>query len=517
MQATQTSLQNQQASIRKLEDQVGQIAHAMVERGKGKFLSQTKINPRNMEQLKAITLRSGRTVETNGEENGTLVEKSENANVAPIPYPQRLHKAKKDQKFSHILELFKKVNINIPLLDEVKQIPSYAKFLKDACKNKRRLLEHEKVMLSEECSDILQKKLPLKLTDPRSFTIPCTIGKSSFENALCDLADQSITYPRRIVEDVLVRVDQLILPADFLILDIEEDREIPIILGRPFLATTGTLIDVKSGLLNLRVEDKEVIVSEQFRAEHPTEHLEACVIHSYMPRVEVEEVIKIVNILNSALPHNLHWRHHYEALGPAPVKIYPSVKVAPKMLERLVGHSHYYFLDGYSVYNEIAIALKDQEKTTFTCPFGMFAYRRMLFGLCNALATFQSMGIEVDRAKTELIEKLIAPTSVKRFRSFLGHAGFYRRFIKDFSKIAKPLSNLLQKDVTFEFNLEYLSSFNTLKKLLTSAPIITAPVWSLPFELMCDASDYVVGVVLGQQKEKLPHIIYYASCTLNDA
>ncbi|CAN6554941.1 unnamed protein product [Malus baccata var. baccata] len=96
-------------------------------------------------------------------------------------------------------------------------------------------------------------------------------------------------------------------------------------------------------------------------------------------------------------------------------------------------------------------------------------------------------------------------------------AGFYRRFIKDVSKIAQPLCCLLQKEVSFEFNEACEQAFNHLKDLLTSAPIITPPDWSTPFELMCDASDYAIGAVLGQRKNKLPHVIYYASPTLNDA
>ncbi|KAM1849316.1 hypothetical protein ACFX13_013607 [Malus domestica] len=258
-----------------------------------------------------------------------------------------------------------------------------------------------------------------------------------------------------------------------------------------------------------------------------------------------------------------------------------------QMLERLAGRAFYCFLDGYSGYNQIPVAPEDQEKTTFTCPFGTFAYRRMPFGLCNAPATFQrcmmsiftrlvehvvevfmddfsvfgdsfdqclqnlslvlerciktnlvlnwekchfmvrqgivlghlisNRGIEVDKAKIDAIEKLPPPITVKSVRSFLGHAGFYRRFIKDFSKISRPLCNLLAKDAPFVFDEACLEAFKKLKTLLTTAPIIAAPNWSLPFELMCDASDFTVGAVLGQRTDKLPQVIYYASRTLNDA
>lgn len=122
-------------------------------------------------------------------------------------------------------------------------------------------------------------------------------------------------------------------------------------------------------------------------------------------------------------------------------------------------------------------------------------------------------GIEVDRAKVEVIEKLPPPTSVKVVRSFLGHAGFYKRFIKDFSKILKPLSNLLIKDTPFDFNAECLQAFLTLEEKLITTPIMVAPDWSLPFELMCDASDVAIGVVLGQRQNKVFQTIYYASRT----
>jgi len=126
-------------------------------------------------------------------------------------------------------------------------------------------------------------------------------------------------------------------------------------------------------------------------------------------------------------------------------------------------------------------------------------------------------GIEVDKAKIEIIEKMLAPTSIKEIRSFLGHAGFYRCFIKDFSSITKPLTSLLLKDAYFIFDEPCLKAFCRLKEVSVTAPIIQPPDWNLPFEIMYDSSDYAVGAVLGQRKDKKMHTIYYVSKTLDEA
>lgn len=122
--------------------------------------------------------------------------------------------------------------------------------------------------------------------------------------------------------------------------------------------------------------------------------------------------------------------------------------------------------------------------------------------------------IEVDKAKIEIIDKLPPPTSIKGSKSFLGHVGFYRRFIKDCSKVTKPLCSLLEHDKPFHFNKDCLQAFGELKKALITALVVISPDWTLPFEHMCDASDHSVGAVLGQRKDKVFHSIYYASKTL---
>ncbi|XP_022031126.1 uncharacterized protein LOC110932073 [Helianthus annuus] len=192
-----------------------------------------------------------------------------------------------EEHYGKFLELFKQLHINLPFVEALAQMPMYAKFLKDILSNKKKLEELSQVTLNEECSAVLQNKLPKKMNDPGSFTIPCLIGSLSVSNALADLgarinlmpyavfakldlgepkptrmsiqlADRSVKYPRGIVENMLVKIDKFVFPVDFVILDMDEDKNVPLILGRPFLATTRALIDVCTGRLTLRVDDEEV-------------------------------------------------------------------------------------------------------------------------------------------------------------------------------------------------------------------------------------------------------------------
>ncbi|XP_048618223.1 uncharacterized protein LOC106408152 [Brassica napus] len=239
----------------------------------------------------------------------------------------------------------------------------------------------------------------------------------------------------------------------------------------------------------------------------------------------------------------------YRKLNSATRKDHFPLPFIDQMLERLANHPYYCFLDGYSGFFQIPIHPEDQEKTTFTCPYGTFAYRRMPFGLCNAPATFQRcmMSIFTDLIE-DIMEVFMDDFSVygSSFTDCLANLckvlerceeknlvlnwekchfmvkdgivlGFYRRFIKDFSMIARPLTRLLCKEAKFVFDADCLAAFQILKKSLVSAPIVQPPDWDLPFEIMCDASDYAIGAVLGQRKDKKLHVIYYASRTLDDA
>ncbi|XP_073133841.1 uncharacterized protein [Henckelia pumila] len=243
----ETHVANMGVVLQSMETSIGQLANALKDNNCGQFPSNTEVNP--IEQCKAIELRSGKKVdneeckpeskisekyafeENEVEENPSELELKP-MYKSPLPYPQRFKKKVLDEQFSKFLEIFKKLHINIPFADALLQMPNYAKFLKEVMSRNRKLEEFETVNLTEECNVILQKKLPQKLKDPGSFTIPCII--------------------------------------DFVVLDMEEDGNMPLILGRPFLATAEAKIDVKKGELSMGVDSEKVIFNVFKVANNPS-------------------------------------------------------------------------------------------------------------------------------------------------------------------------------------------------------------------------------------------------------
>ncbi|KAH9681678.1 hypothetical protein KPL71_027061 [Citrus sinensis] len=358
------------------------------------------------------------------------------------------------------------------------------------------------------------------------------------------LADRSHAYPEGKIEDVLVKVEKFIFPVDFIVVDFNADKEVPIILGRPFLVTGKTLIDVQKGELTMRVNDQQVTFNVLEAMKNPDE-VEDCnflsvvdfVVADRIDRCCSNEINKVTTFEDleeeDVAANQIDWmeekqydRHNrfiehlnlsdmkvkttlpsiesssslelkllpshlkYVYLGQnntLPRRLNPIMKEVVKkeiikwldagiiypisdsswMLDRLAGKQYYCFLYGYSGYNQIVIAPKDQENTTFTCLYGTFAFRRMPFEGIVLGHKVSKKGIEVDKAKIEVINKLPPPTSIKE-----------------------------------------------LKKALITTPVVISSDWTLSFELMCDASDHSVGTVLGQRKDKVFHSIYYASKTL---
>ncbi|XP_048599790.1 uncharacterized protein LOC125579922 [Brassica napus] len=744
--------------------------------------------------------------------------------VPKVPYPVPAKATRKDKEEMKCRKMLEDITVRLPLMSAIQMMPSMSSFVKGLISGKI-TDDSEFMVVSKECSAVLQNKRIKKLGDPGKFVLSIQIGRTVFSCSLVDLgssinlmpysvakrlgftdfkptrmslvfADRSVKSPVGIIEDIQVLVGNTLVPADFVVLELEEESKDPLILGRPFLCTVGAIIDVRQGKIDLHLGDivmrfemnqmlkkpmldgqtftvqeegdplepsdqmiEEILTDDPLElaltraeAEQNVQNIDAdgyakmldsartmerLVAYlslgennasdsssslvppsrnndpwseSEAPKVELKTLPKglryaflgpnstypvIVNAdLNNAetalllcelrkyrkalgysladIPgispdlcmHRIHLEdesmtsvEHQRRLNPnlkdvvkkeimklleagviyaisdskwvSPVHVVPKkggitvitnekneliptrtvtghrmcidfrklnaatrkdhfpLSFVDQMLERLANHPYYCFLDGYSGFFQIPIHPDDQEKTTFTCPYGTYAYRRMPFGLCNAPATFQrcmmsiftdliedimevfmddfsvygssfsvclsnlcrvlkrceekhlvlnwekchfmvrdgivlghkisEKGIEVDKAKIDIMMSLQPPTSVRGIKSFLGHAGFYRRFIQDFSRIARPLTRLLCKETKFDFDSECLASFHTIKGALVSAPVVQPPDWDLPFEIMTDASDFAVGAVLGQRKDKKLHVIYYASKTLDEA
>ncbi|GJT19357.1 reverse transcriptase domain-containing protein [Tanacetum coccineum] len=334
---------------------------------------------------------------------------------------------------------------------------------------------------------------------------------------------------------------------------LEDNNKLPVIIAKDLS------VDEKAALIKVLKSRKRAIAWKLSDIKEVEKLLDAGLIYpiSDSPWVSpVHYVLKkggmtvVTNDENELVPTRLvtGWRVciDYRKLNKATRKDHFPLPFMDQMLERLARNEYYCFLDGFSGYFQIPIDLKDQEKTTFTCPYGTFAYRHMPFGLCNApgtlqrcmMATFHDMiektmevfmddflvfgnSFSTCLSNLEKMLKRCEDTNLalnwkKPFYGERRHC-FYRRFIKDFSKISRPMTHLLEKNTPFIFSEECIQAFQTLKKKLTEAPILIAPNWDQPFELMCDASDYAIGAVLGQRIEKHFRPIHYASKTMTEA
>ncbi|XP_074306257.1 uncharacterized protein LOC141641495 [Silene latifolia] len=332
-----------QASQRMTDNQISQLASQMSElqASCGKFPGKTEENPKT---INAIHLRSGRELEDRLfikkrksskpdvevvppkviEEKGVKDDLVEIVVETPkvvdeptkivegpkqqvvrtyvplIPFPQKLARARIEQKYGKFMDMMKGINITMPFIDAIKEIPSYGKLLKELISNKNSLSPTTTVNLSKEYSAILMNEVPQKLEDPGNFFIPCKIGTVHIKRALCDLgesislmplkifkklknyelsptrvslqlADRSVRYPIGFVEDIPLKVGKLEFPCDFYVMDILEDSNIPIILGRPCLATVGAMIDVKNGKLSIQLGEEKVEFSLNKAMKKPSE------------------------------------------------------------------------------------------------------------------------------------------------------------------------------------------------------------------------------------------------------
>ncbi|XP_027156215.1 uncharacterized protein LOC113756986, partial [Coffea eugenioides] len=414
------------------------------------------------------------------------------------------------------------------------------------------------------------------VTPPPPF--PSRLAKPLKETGvIIQLADRSNAYPDGVLEDILVQIDNLIFPADFYVLDMEDDNSnsSPILLGRPFLKTARTKIDQNFEFNN--DDALKVAISTEFSnvsyLELPLSHSQLLPSIVQAPKVELKQLpdnLKyaflgdgdtlpvIISSKLTALEEEKLIRvlkDHKEAIGwtVADIKgLSPATCMHRILLEDGAKPSR----EAQRRLNSPMMEVVKKEvlkllDTGIIYPISdsKWAYRRMPFGLCNAPATFQRCMVSIfsdyveniievfmddftvygnsfDECLTNLtkiLKRCIETNLVLNYEKchFMVDQGiilgFYRRFIKDFSKISHPLCKLLQKDVVFHFDDNCKSAFDTLKGSLTSAPVVRPPNWSLPFEIMCDASNFAVGAVLGQKEGRASYVIYYTSRTLDGA
>ncbi|XP_075073972.1 uncharacterized protein LOC107782338 [Nicotiana tabacum] len=446
---------------------MGQLATNQNTRPASALPSDTEKNPK----VNAITLKNERELEevpkkkkdktipegelipkvTQKPKNAAEISEPEEAPRPPPPFPQRLQKKNDDRMFTKFLFMLSQVQLNIPLVDVLREIPNFTIPVRIGNIDVGRALCDLGASINLKPLSLFKQ---LGLGAPRSTTV------------MLQLVDRSIAHPEGVIEDVLLQIRKFIFPADFIILDYEADKLVPIILGRPLLATGDAIIKVREGKMILGVDDEEAVFNV-YRAIQLPRHCEE------LSMISVEEMM---HILDTSCEY-LQGTHPFEPLnrpeGPPPK---PSIEEAPKLqLKPLPPHLQYAYLGRKAV--------------------------RVLGEHKRALGWTMSdiKGISPAFCMHKILMEDGHKPSVEQQRRL--------------NPIIKEV--FLDKYVAFKFDDAYLKVFEELKGRLVTAPIIIAPDWEQPFELMCDASDLADGAVLGQRRNKIFHSIYYASKTLN--
>nr|GEW73652.1 reverse transcriptase domain-containing protein [Tanacetum cinerariifolium] len=407
--------------------------------------------------------------------------------------------------------------------------------------------------LNEHCSTVLLKKLPKKLRDPGKFLIPCDFPGMAECLALADLgasinrmplsvwnqlplpeltptlmtlelADRSISRPIGVTEDVYAKSGSFICRPTLLSLILMLTLEKSDFLLEEFDAFLALEDDPTSPEVDQSYVNTEwdILLLKAFLNDDPS--LPPPNQGNYLPQVQKELKICEAKTDKSSideppevgikdLPPHLEYAF-LEGDDKLPVIVAKDLSVEEKaaLITILKSHKQPIAWKLSDIKERMLKRCEDtnlclnKEKSHFMVKEGIVLDHKI-----------SKNGIEVDKAKVDVIAKLPHLTTLKGICNFLGHAGFYQRFIQDFSKIARLMTRLLEKDTPLFFSKECVEAFPTLKRKITEAPILIAPDWDFPFEFMCDASDFAIGVVLGQHQEKHFRPIHYASKTMTEA
>nr|GEY22506.1 reverse transcriptase domain-containing protein [Tanacetum cinerariifolium] len=457
-----------------------------------------------------------------------------------IPYPSRLQDQKLRDKANDqrekIFQIFKDLNFNISFADALILMPKFGPSIKSLLTNKDKLCELARTLLNEHCSVVLLKKFLEKRGDPGKFLIPYfyadprvpLILRRSFlktERALIDMFECELTLRQNaltLLTWLVKSIRRNCLP--------EVRKELKICKAKSDKSSIDEppeveLKDLPPHLEYIFLEGDEkfpVIIVKYLSVEEKIALITVLKLHK---RAIAWKLSDIKGIDPEFYTHKILMEEDFEPAVQHQRRVNPKIHdvikqeikrkpYSPAHTERLLTAA---CLLGYAMHQAYfrERMLKRCEDTNL-CLNWEKSHFVVKEGIVLSLK-ISKQRIEADKAKVDVITKLPHPTIVKGIRSFLGHAGFYRHFIKDFSKISRLMTRLLEKDTPFIFSKECVESFQTLKRKLTEAPILIAPDWDIPFELMCDASDFAIDAVLRQRQDKHFRPINYASKTMTEA
>ncbi|GJW23607.1 reverse transcriptase domain-containing protein [Tanacetum coccineum] len=506
----------------------------------------------------------------------TVVQPSNEVQTPPVPFPRRLRKEKEEAQHKKFLENLKQLHINLPFIKALAQMPKYAKFLKGLLTNKARLEEACKITMNERCSAVLLNKLPSKEKDPWSFTIPCDIGQLHIDNALADLGASISLMPYTLYKKLGLGEPKA-TRMNFVILDMPEDSRVPIILGWPFLATVRAMIDVFNKKITLRVGDDEVILDVDQSIKRPTTEDDKCYRiddlddtineeaqelmandepDSFLSRgleksidqsdleycesansnkndgSDSENSIRRIDCANTPYPVTQGTTKHddvkSEHLYSASANEIDEKKTELKNLPQHLEYAYLHVDKSFPII--ISSELSEKEKISrlqvLEKQKGAIAWKMSdIKGISPSYCTHKIL-MEYDYKQTNRsggseeddIHLSLNRTLAYRLMHFDGGTATATWAIDYHGRYAATHGDPSSvKDAKFDFFDDCKKAFNILKEKLTTAPIIISPDWNVPFELICDASDFAVGAILGQQINGKFKPIYYASKTLNNA
>nr|GEX34762.1 reverse transcriptase domain-containing protein [Tanacetum cinerariifolium] len=436
-----------------------------------------------------------------------------------IPYPLRLNDQKLREKATNqmdkFFQIFQDLHFDISFADALILMPKFASTIKSLLTNKDKMFELAKIPLNENCSAMLLKKLPEKLGDPGKFLIPFDLGASinliplsiwkklslpelTPTRMTLELENRSITRPKGVAEDVFVKVGKFHFPTDFVVMDFEADPRVPLILGRSFLRTGRALIDAYGEEITLQVNDEVVTFNLNQTTRYSSTYDDLSVNRIDIIDVAREEYAQeILAFSNNSSGGN-------PTLTFEPILFYSSPSLTS--FEGSVDKLPVIIAKDLKV-NEKEALLKVLKSHKRAIAWKIIDIKGIDPRFCTHKILMEEdykPAVQSQRRVNPKIHEVIKKEVIKLLDA-------------DFSKIARPKTHLLEKETPFVFSKDCIDAFETLKKKLTEAPILVVPDWNLPFELMCDASDFAIGAVLGQRKTKHFQPIHYASKIMTEA